>query len=730
MRSAAGLSTNTTATAAGRSSEEIGASVGAPTDRFSRNLEKSSKSEVGPPTDGPISVDPKNLENSTGGSWIPADQAKSWRTDLLGRRIDPNGRFLLDLVRRGEGFTVYRGKLRDGQEHEFFCWESEAAKLAGRRAPPDPTERRPRHLSRTALGKIANNVRNEVAALPGSPAGRKWLLKRRATPFQRERVRTCRHKRTVKNSVQVSTDGTGVAITGIETCGSARDCPVCAPNIYAARAAEIVKACTSHRGRRGLVLMLTLTVRHQGSNDLKWLSSKVSEAYRSMRRSRRFQRLWRDQLGIRWVIRGDEQNHGPNGWHPHLHVLLFVPEDSKLAEQAREAAKNKKPLNARTSDLLYPIYERWSERVEAVLGSAFVPTVERGVVVTVSTDDEYIAKLGLEVAFITEKRGRTDKHRTPWELLQDATDGDLPAQKLWREHSAAMLGRRQISWSRGMKQCFMVDEKTDEELAQEQLDRMKERTTFDIAAWLWDYLNRSQPLWVACFVERVRRSPAEAEELLPPKGTTAGDAWTRKTVKPHPDATGPPRDGPEAYAHEFALRRDRQTWEWFDDKGVLHRSWQDYWRWNRANHIRGPDHLLRFKGEEKKEKRQFENLDDLQVGLREAFPDEVASTLPGLPCQNHAPNERQNGTDAIAFATTATGTSPTSSTCIAATHTLGTVSCPIASGVSGGTTTVNPRIAHTVHRTSLELPWFKNHHSSPCPDSPLERGPDVDGDAD
>lgn len=550
--------------------------------------------------------------------------------DATSRR-DPLGRYDWKAVSSSEDFTVYEGKGSEGRTERTIVWHTEQAKLAAALRDFKPAVRRARNLPRTALGKIANNVRNEVSRLPGSPAGRKWLLKRRATPFQRERVRTCRHKRTVKNSVQVSTDGTGVAITGIETCGSARDCPVCAPNIYAARAGEIVKACTSHRGRRGLVLMLTLTVRHQGCNDLKWLSSKVSEAYRSMRRSRRFQRLWRDQLGIRWVIRGDEQNHGSNGWHPHLHVLLFVPEDSQLVGQAREATRNKKPLNGRTSDLVYAIYERWAECVERALGSAFLPSPERGAIVTVSTDDEYIAKLGLEVAYITEKKGRSDKHRTPWELLQDATNGDLPSQKLWREHSAAMLGRRQISWSRGMKQCFMVDEKTDEELAQEQLDRQKPRTTFDIAAWLWDYLNRSEPVWLACFVERVRRDPDEAEQLLPPKDSPAGAAWTRTTVQPDPAATGPPR-GPDLYAHEFWLRRDRQSWEWYDWKAkVWHRSWADWHQQKRLESQRGPDGALYFKPVQKaQDPSEAETLDDLRVAMRKRFPQSVVATLPEI----------------------------------------------------------------------------------------------------
>ena len=504
--------------------------------------------ETGTESCSQFSVDPKNADKTGVGKIGRVSQQFS--ADPKYQR-DPRGRFSFEPVSRGDGCTIYEGKDVSAQLVRFVVWDSDSAKLAAETKGPEPATRRRRALPRADLGKIANTVRNEVDRLPESPAGRKWLFKRRAEPFQRERVRRCRRKRTVKNSVQVSTDGTGVRIVGIETCGSARDCPVCAPEIYLGRADEIKKACVAHRAAGGIVLMATFTVRHQGSNDLKWLSTAVSEAFRSMRNSRRFKRYWQGDLGVAWVIRGDEQTHGPNGWHPHLHVLLFVPKTNPLAVEALKASKNKKALDGRTSDLVYGLYERWAECVERRLGSAFMPSVERGVMVSVSTDDEYIQKLGLEVVYVTGKEGRDEEHLNPWQLLQDATDGDLGAQKLWREHSAAMKGRRQISWSRGMKANFAVAELTDEELAQEQLDREKPRTCFDIAAWLWDYLNRSEPLWLASFVQRLRRDPDEAELLLPPKDSEAGKAWNRTTVIPDPMATGPPTEQGERFNHDF-----------------------------------------------------------------------------------------------------------------------------------------------------------------------------------
>jgi hypothetical protein len=48
---------------------------------------------------------------------------------------------------------------------------------------------------------------------------------------------------------------------------------------------------------------------------------------------------------------------------------------------------------------------------------------------------------------------------------------DKQAMALFREFAECFKGKRQLSWSNGLKARFFVDEKTDEELAAEKDDR-------------------------------------------------------------------------------------------------------------------------------------------------------------------------------------------------------------------------------------------------------------------
>lgn len=496
--------------------------------------------ETGTESCSQFSVDPKNADKTGGGKIGRVSQQFS--ADPKYQR-DPLGRFVFEPVSRGDGFAVYEGKLADGLIHRFVCRDSDA-EIAEQPREQTVVEQT-FALPPAALGRIANSIRTHGPGLQASAAGRKWLLKRRAVPFQRPRVASCRHKRVVRNSVQIRTDGKAVSIVGVETCASARDCPVCAPNIYLGRAEEIKHSTRAWRAKGGLVVMLTLTARHKGITDLEWLGRRVSRAWSRMRRSRRFDRWWRGELGggVRWVIRGDDQTHGKNGWHPHLHVLLFL---------------HRQPTSA---ELDY-IYERWSECVQSELGSAFVPNREHGVHVKHSTDDAYLEKLGLEVAHITAKSGRQDGQRTPWELLQDACDGDHGAADLWQEHSKAMLGRRQIGWSRGMKQNFQVDQRSDAELADEQLSFGEPWVCYDIAAWLWDFFRYEHPIWLPVFIDRLRNDPDSAVDLLPRRDMTdssQGIGWARHDTAPMQRSTGPPE---RSYDERFARVRRKPPRKW------------------------------------------------------------------------------------------------------------------------------------------------------------------------
>ena len=73
-------------------------------------------------------------------------------------------------------------------------------------------------------------------------------------------------------------------------------------------------------------------------------------------------------------------------------------------------------------------------------------------------------------------KGHTKKGKAggkSFDLLRSAMADrhDKQAMALFREFAECFKGKRQLSWSNGLKARFFVDEKTDEELAQEKDDR-------------------------------------------------------------------------------------------------------------------------------------------------------------------------------------------------------------------------------------------------------------------
>lgn len=305
--------------------------------------------------------------------------------------------------------------------------------------------------------------------------------------ISRPRVRACRRKR-ISPTVQVQRrpDG-GTSRCGVLSCGSVWACPVCASRIYTGRADELKAAMQRWQG---ITLLLTATVRHAMGDDLKRLRQALAAAWRSLWAGKAGMRR-RKQWGLAHTVRGLEVTHGEHGWHPHLHVLAFCK--MKPSEQ-----------------LVTELREAWSRAVEKRLGSAHVPSFERGLDVRETRSAEYLAKLGLEVASIEAKHGRGEGSRTPWQIAQNARGGDEVSRHLWRVYTRDMLGARQLCWSKGAKRALGVIERSDDELAEETLG-----VGHVLAEWDgkdWDALTRAFPLW-STMVERASEHAHSVDEL-------------------------------------------------------------------------------------------------------------------------------------------------------------------------------------------------------------------------
>jgi len=143
------------------------------------------------------------------------------------------------------------------------------------------------------------------------------------------RTSKCCRWRVPKQALQVhrSTEHGKAFYSGLQVCASVWACPVCAAKISERRRAELVTAVALAKSMGLHVKLLTLTVPHGVGDDLPTLLGQIRKSWRSTSTSRAGQKL-RKLLGIKGTIRALEVTHGLNGFHPHLHVLLFLEQDA------------------------------------------------------------------------------------------------------------------------------------------------------------------------------------------------------------------------------------------------------------------------------------------------------------------------------------------------------------------------------------------------------------------
>jgi hypothetical protein len=143
-----------------------------------------------------------------------------------------------------------------------------------------------------------------------------------------ERTQHCFYNRVDKN------DGVGVTFnkfrnkanyTNVMRCANAWGCPVCAAIISEHRKNEVKESMDWWKKQGGSVLLLTLTVPHYSDTDIKQLKKDLKKAYGKFFKGVRASKDMFERWQIKHYISCFEITHGANGFHPHYHVLLFVP---------------------------------------------------------------------------------------------------------------------------------------------------------------------------------------------------------------------------------------------------------------------------------------------------------------------------------------------------------------------------------------------------------------------
>lgn len=274
-----------------------------------------------------------------------------------------------------------------------------------------------------------------------------------------KRVRLCGHQ-ALGNMVSLKRGPNGADYGKVAVCGSVWVCPVCSARILAERTTDVMRGFEVWQGQGGTVGMATLTVRHRSNQSLKAVWGVVGKAWSRMTSGRPWGRIV-ERLGLGGWMRTVEVTHGRNGWHVHLHVLLFLEPGAD-------------PVEWEIGVQL--LLERWASSVAAVGGSVVARAQDvRRFVNPEAGDLAYFAKAyyggaDREAAFeVTRSDLKSGAGRAPFEILRDAiaSGSDVgPDWALWREFEQASHRKRMHTWSGGMRDRLgLDDERSDEDIA-------------------------------------------------------------------------------------------------------------------------------------------------------------------------------------------------------------------------------------------------------------------------
>ena len=278
--------------------------------------------------------------------------------------------------------------------------------------------------------------------------------------------------------------------SGLAQCGSVWACPICAAKIQARRQIEVQKLFKKAYkvdenvfGKQKQIAMITFTFPHGIGDKLDEMFPKHEDAVKILRTYNNT--LYKSGLkkfkleqGYEGVVKALELTYGSNGWHIHTHelwVLDWFAEDKEREDAIYQYLLDRWELACKKVGLLTD--DKVKDFRKNALHIAFRVS-----------DTDYINKQNgendkawgadKEVAQSHSKLGKKSG-KTPFQLLLESEE--TPKFKgLFLEYCYALKGKSQLVWTQGLKGKVGVDEKSDEELLEEQND------TADLLAILED----------------------------------------------------------------------------------------------------------------------------------------------------------------------------------------------------------------------------------------------------
>jgi hypothetical protein len=346
----------------------------------------------------------------------------------------------------------------------------------GHRAPSAASSCLPAHNGRKSrklggLGTTTNfGAANDETGLnygENHKKARYQLAEKAKELLPNSRLTFCMHSLT---AVKVNQDiETGSAhLSGVAHCGLGWVCPVCGSKIAMGRRTDLQSASQAATEQGLQAYFVTYTAAHSREDKLADNLQDMKTAIRSMRQSRAWRNFKKNHGVVGYVDAWEITWGQANGWHAHMHEVIFASPGGNPLEMQDE------------------IYKQW----ENSLSKLGLSSSEAHGVAVIEADDDignYLTKWSLQAELTGQpfKHGKTRKSHTPMGLLGLAEQGEKWAGKLFQEYAMATRGKSAIRWSRGLRDRLGVGlQATDQELADHEQEReVREIAIFPTEIW-------------------------------------------------------------------------------------------------------------------------------------------------------------------------------------------------------------------------------------------------------
>jgi hypothetical protein len=219
----------------------------------------------------------------------------------------------------------------------------------------------------------------------------------------------------------------------------------------------------------GDAAFLTLTIRHRRQDKLVDLWETISTAWQKLTRGNSILKR-----RVPAYIRAAELTHGKNGWHLHLHVLLFV--EKGWGDEIKKVRES--------------IFKSWISIINDLNFTVTPKGLDLRMLSNAEDEDEVVGRMAqyltkesatwdvaqeLTAAHIKKATGKNLSMHQILAVLHAAvtgietgyTDKEITALRAtYMEFELSSHGKRQLTWSNGAKAGLIDEDVSDEELAE------------------------------------------------------------------------------------------------------------------------------------------------------------------------------------------------------------------------------------------------------------------------